>query len=94
VVLRDDDQQNGGRENLGRASRQARYIRYCNGGIMLRITLWKAKLKAAKAELKIREKDYNASGRIYVKTIKTINQLEEKINAYMAKTKRAAKDFG
>lgn len=61
---------------------------------MLRITLWKAKLKAAKAELKIREKDYNASGRIYVKTIKTINQLEEKINAYLAKTKRATKDFG
>ena len=55
---------------------------------MLRITLWKAKLKAAKAELKIREKDYNASGRIYVKTIKTINQLEEKINAYMAKTEQ------
>jgi hypothetical protein len=53
---------------------------------MLRIDLWKSKLKAAKAELKIRKRDNNAATRAYEKCVKTIAQLEGKINAYLART--------
>jgi len=55
---------------------------------MTRINLWKAQLKSARSILKIHQKDANAANRTLVKTLNTINKLEEKINAYMAKIKR------
>ncbi|CAB4214495.1 hypothetical protein UFOVP1457_45 [uncultured Caudovirales phage] len=53
---------------------------------MLRITLWRAKRKAACAELKIREKEYKAALRAYAKTMWTIKQLENKIATYLEKS--------
>ena len=53
---------------------------------MLRINLWKAKLRVAKAELKIRTRDNNAAARTYNKCVKTIAQLEGKINAFLARS--------
>ena len=53
---------------------------------MLRLDLWKAKLRTAKAELKIRTRDNNAAARAYSKCVKTIAQLEDKINAYLARS--------
>ena len=53
---------------------------------MKRLDLWKAKLIAAKAELKIREREANAAERSYTRVIVTISKLEGKINAHMAKS--------
>jgi hypothetical protein len=53
---------------------------------MKRLDLWKAKLKAAKAELRIRDRELNAAHRSYARTEKLTYQLEEKINAHMAKS--------
>ena len=53
---------------------------------MRRIDLWKAQLKAARAELKIRDREANAAIRTVVRLMKTINQLERKIDNYMAKS--------
>ncbi len=46
----------------------------------------KAKLKAAKAEQIIRVRQYNAAKRGLAKIRVTINQLEKKIEAYLART--------
>jgi hypothetical protein len=53
---------------------------------MKRLDLWKAKLKAAKAELRIRARERQASTRTVERVLKSINQLEGKINAHMAKS--------
>lgn len=50
-----------------------------------RIDLYKQKLKAAKAELPMRQRQFNAAERHLRKTWQTIKQLEQKINVYMAK---------
>lgn len=53
---------------------------------MLRITLWRAKRKAACAELKIREKEYRAALRAFARTTRNIKQLEKKIATYLEKS--------
>ena len=53
---------------------------------MRRIDLWKAKLKAAKAEQKIRVRDLKAAARTAYRIQLTIDQLEIKIDNYMAKS--------
>lgn len=54
---------------------------------MKRIDLWKAKLKAARAELKIHQRHAKAVARALKNTHRTINQLEQKIENYLAKSK-------
>ena len=51
---------------------------------MTRIELYKQKLKAAKAELPMRQRQYNSALRHLIKTLETINTLERKI-VHMAK---------
>jgi hypothetical protein len=46
---------------------------------MKRIDQYKAKLKAAKAALKIRQRNFNIVSRDLIKTINTIELLERKI---------------
>jgi hypothetical protein len=55
---------------------------------MKRIDQWKAKLKAAKSEVKHKERQMNAAVRSYKQTEDQIKQLEEKINDHMAKTEQ------
>ena len=50
-----------------------------------RIDLYKQKLKAAKAELPMRKRQFNAAERHLRKTFQTIKLLEQKINVYLAK---------
>ena len=45
----------------------------------MNLTVLKAKLKAAKSELRIRQRNKNTSDRAYFKVIKTIEILEKKI---------------
>ena len=52
---------------------------------MKRIDLYKQKLKAAKAELPMRMRQFNAAQRHAAKTLQTIKELEQKINVYLAK---------
>ena len=52
---------------------------------MKRIDLWKAQLKVAKAELRIRNREANAAMRALMNVRATIEQLERKIDNYMAK---------
>lgn len=52
---------------------------------MKRIDQWKAKLKVAKAELRIRNREANAAIRALMHVETTIKQLEKKIDNYMAK---------
>ena len=52
---------------------------------MKRLDLWKAKLKTAKAELRIRDRNLNASARAYAKCAQTIIDLEKKIERHLAK---------
>jgi hypothetical protein len=52
---------------------------------MKRIDLWRAQLKAARAELRIRDRQANAAARTVVRLTKIISQLESKIDNYMAK---------
>lgn len=54
---------------------------------MKRLDLWKAKLKAAKAELKIHGRHARAVVRALRNTSKTIHDLEQKIENYLAKSK-------
>ena len=54
---------------------------------MKRIDMWKAKLKAARSALNHKKRQYNAAERSMSRTIQEIMKLEEKIDAYMAKTK-------
>lgn len=51
---------------------------------MKRITSLKAKLKAAKYELKMRKRTSNSATRAYNKVVKQITTLEERINANLA----------
>jgi hypothetical protein len=53
---------------------------------MRRIDLWKAQLKAARAELRIRDREANAAIRNVVRLTKLIIQLENKIDNYLAKS--------
>ena len=52
---------------------------------MKRLDLWKAKLKTAKAELRIRDRTLNAATRAYANCKKEIYQLEKKIERHLAK---------
>lgn len=52
---------------------------------MKRIDQWKAKLKVAKAELRIRAREANIAARELIRVHNTIKQLERKIDNYMAK---------
>jgi hypothetical protein len=52
---------------------------------MKRLDLWKAKLKAAKAELRIRDRDVNAAMRAVNRVHATIVELENKIERHLAK---------
>lgn len=54
---------------------------------MKRIEQWKAKLKAAQSDLNHKKRQYNAAERSMARTTQEIVKLEEKINAFMAKTK-------
>jgi len=54
---------------------------------MKRLDLWKAKLKAAKAELKIHGRHAKAVIRALRNTSKTIHDLEQKIENHLAKSK-------
>jgi hypothetical protein len=53
---------------------------------MRRIDLWRAQLKAARAELKIRDREANAAVRTVFRLTKIIIQLENKIDKHMAKS--------
>jgi hypothetical protein len=53
---------------------------------MKRLDLWKAKLKAAKAELKIHGRHAKAVIRALRNTSKTIHDLEQKIENHLAKS--------
>jgi hypothetical protein len=52
---------------------------------MKRFDLWKAKLKVAKAELRIRDREANAAVRALMRVRATIVELEKKIDNYLAK---------
>lgn len=52
---------------------------------MKRIDLWKAKLKIAKAERRIRLRNLNAATRAYGKCLTEIYELENKIERHLAK---------
>jgi hypothetical protein len=52
---------------------------------MKRLDLWKAKLKAANAELRIRGREANAAARAVIRVHTTIKQLEKKIERHLAK---------
>lgn len=56
---------------------------------MKRITSLKAKLKAAKYELKMRKRTSNSATRAYNKVVKNINQLEDKIHANLANVSKS-----
>jgi len=53
---------------------------------MKRIDLWKAQLKAARAELRIRDREANAAVRTVVRLTNIIIELERKIDDYLAKS--------
>jgi chromosome segregation ATPase len=53
---------------------------------MKRIDQWKAKLRAAKSELRHKTRQLNAAQRTHNRTAKLIAQLEMKIETYMAKS--------
>ena len=55
---------------------------------MRRIDQWKAKLKAAKSEAKHKERQMNAAIRSYMRTDAEVQNLEAKINDYLAKTEQ------
>lgn len=44
-----------------------------------------ARLKAAKAELRIRQRNYNAAQRDLDRVLRKINELEKKAHAYLAR---------
>ena len=57
------------------------------GDSMKRLDLWKAKLKAAKAELKLHERHATAVQRALFNTHRTVRELEQKIENNLAKSK-------
>jgi hypothetical protein len=52
---------------------------------MKRLDLWKAKLKVANAELRIRGREANAAARAVIRVHTTVKQLEKKIERHLAK---------
>ena len=52
---------------------------------MKRLDLWKSKLKVAKAELRIRDREANAAVRALMRVRGAITQLENKIDKHLAK---------
>ena len=54
---------------------------------MKRLDLWRAKLKAAKAEHKLHGRHARAVVRALANTHRTINELEQKIENHLAKSK-------
>lgn len=54
---------------------------------MKRIDQWKAKLRAAKSELRHKTRQLNAAQRTHDRTVKLIEQLEKKIELHLAKIK-------
>jgi hypothetical protein len=55
---------------------------------MKRIDQWKLKLKAAKSEIKHKERQMNSAIRSYMRTDAQVQKLEGQINDFMAKTKQ------
>lgn len=53
---------------------------------MTRIELYKQQIKAARVELRMRQKQYNSALRYLNKVLKTINELEKKIDKHLAKS--------
>ena len=53
---------------------------------MKRLDFYRARLKAARSELRHKQRQYNAAERSMARTIKTILDLEKKIDAVLAKT--------
>jgi hypothetical protein len=53
---------------------------------MKREDFYRAKLKAARSELRHKQRMYNAAERSMARTVKTILELERKLDAVMAKT--------
>lgn len=56
------------------------------GRAMKRVDFYRAKLKAARSELRHKQRMYNAAERSMARTIKTILELERKLDAVLAKT--------
>lgn len=56
---------------------------------MKRVDHWRAKLRAARSELKHKQRQYNSAERSMARTIKVILELERKIDAYLAATERS-----
>lgn len=54
---------------------------------MKRIDQWRAKLRAARSELRHKVRQLNAAQRTHDRTTKLIQQLEKKIELHLAKTK-------
>lgn len=54
---------------------------------MNRLDYWKAKLKVAKVENRIREKEWNSAARAYSRSCDKLEKLEAKVEAYLAKSK-------
>ena len=53
----------------------------------VRLNNWKTQLKAEKSIQKIYQRDFNAAWRKLSKSMTIVKQLEDKIAAYLAKTK-------
>lgn len=53
----------------------------------MRLLKWKTQLKAEKSIQKIYQRDFNAAWRKLSKSMTLVKQLEDKIAAYLAKTK-------
>lgn len=53
---------------------------------MKRIDFYRAKLKAARSELRHKQRQYNSAERSMARTIKQILELEKKIDSILAKT--------
>lgn len=58
---------------------------------MKHIDTWKTRLKAAKSELKFRQRQYNSAVRHLNRILKFINETEKKIDYHMAKSKQQFK---
>lgn len=57
---------------------------------MKRVDFWRAKLKAARSDLRHKQRQYNSAERSMARTVKQILELERKIDAYMATAQRSA----
>lgn len=52
---------------------------------MKRVDFYRAKLKAARSDLRHKQRQYNSAERSMARTIKTILELERKLDAILAK---------